>query len=327
MTASTAIRHARFSGSNDLVAQAVSQGYDISKARTVDEMLAIAKLDWTAKMATVRYTPDGYDLRSVEDRKVVYRNDTGANIGLTSDNYKLFQPRQVADFFADLVVRHGFTLDRAGSFKNGRVIFARAKVGEALRIHGNDLVQGEINFVTSFDGSVATVVRFGTKRLICTNGLTVGVDIVPAIRISHRSIVDPAAVKLKLGLTGVYERFQEQAEMMADKQVTQRQAIEFFMQVYHDMKAEQMVDAQEKAKDKMDATIARLAQHFIAAPGADLPSAKGTAWGLLNAVTYDVDHGTAFRTRNPENVAYSALLGPGEALKNKARDLALALAA
>jgi phage/plasmid-like protein (TIGR03299 family) len=309
-------------------------GNDVSQARTVQELLQRAGMNWTAKMAKVQFAPElaGDDptdtrirqLNEVSDRRVIYRNDTGLDLGVTSDHYKMFQPEDVGVFFQDLCDRHGFTMDRAGVFKGGRVIFARAKVGKALRIHGNDVVEGECQLVTSFDGSLATMIRFGTKRLICLNGMTVGEDIVPVVRVSHRSLVNQAEVKIKLGLEGVFEKFEEQAEILADTAVNNRQAIEFFMQVYHDMKLEQMVDAQQNAKDKMDATVARLAQHFIASPGAQLASAKNTAWGLVNAVTYDVDH--VINARSAENRTFSSLFGAGEKLKNRAWELARSMA-
>jgi len=59
--------------------------------------------------------------------------------------------------------------------------------------------------------------------------------------------------------------------------------------------------------------------------GADLASASGTAWGLLNAVTEFVDHER--RARNQENRLDSAWFGQGAALKQRALDYALQLAA
>jgi hypothetical protein len=52
-------------------------------------------------------------------------------------------------------------------------------------------------------------------------------------------------------------------------------------------------------------------------PSPTLPEAKGTAWGLLNAVTYYVDHVRG----SDEKRLSSAWFGSGEGLKNKAQDL------
>ena len=58
---------------------------------------------------------------------------------------------------------------------------------------------------------------------------------------------------------------------------------------------------------------------------AELTAAKGTAWGLLNAVTEFVDHER--RARSQEYRLDSAWFGQGASLKQRALDQALQLAA
>jgi hypothetical protein len=59
--------------------------------------------------------------------------------------------------------------------------------------------------------------------------------------------------------------------------------------------------------------------------GADLVSAKGTAFGLLNAVTEFVDHER--RARSTDHRLDSAWFGQGATVKQKAMDLAVQLIA
>jgi len=59
--------------------------------------------------------------------------------------------------------------------------------------------------------------------------------------------------------------------------------------------------------------------------GADLSSANGTAWGLVNAVTQFVDHER--RARSQDYRLDSAWFGQGAAIKGKAYQEALKLAA
>jgi hypothetical protein len=59
--------------------------------------------------------------------------------------------------------------------------------------------------------------------------------------------------------------------------------------------------------------------------GADLDSAKGTAFGLLNAVTEFVDHER--KARNTDNRLDSAWFGQGANIKQKALEQALLMAA
>jgi hypothetical protein len=68
-----------------------------------------------------------------------------------------------------------------------------------------------------------------------------------------------------------------------------------------------------------------MAQIISNAPGANLETAKNTVYGLLQAVTFDVDHSS--RARSSDGRLASAWMGAGEALKNKALDRALSLAA
>ena len=60
-----------------------------------------------------------------------------------------------------------------------------------------------------------------------------------------------------------------------------------------------------------------------AAMGAQLESAQGSAWGLLNAVTEFVDHHR--RSRSQDNRLDSAWFGQGALIKQAALDEALAL--
>lgn len=55
--------------------------------------------------------------------------------------------------------------------------------------------------------------------------------------------------------------------------------------------------------------------------GTMLPAAKGTAWGLLNAVTQYVDHER--RTCNAEHRVHSAWFGQGAAIQQRALSVAL----
>jgi hypothetical protein len=59
--------------------------------------------------------------------------------------------------------------------------------------------------------------------------------------------------------------------------------------------------------------------------GAELQAAKGTAWGLLSAITEYVDHEK--QARSQDNRLDSAWFGQGAAIKQRALDHALQLVA
>lgn len=300
-----------------------SPGVPIREGETSAEWAARAGLGWDAKKTPALFD-DGAGIVECPDRSVLYRSDNRSPLGVVGSNFQVVQPAEVVGFFSDLTERHGFRLTNAGTFSGGRVVWAKAETGDVMRVHGNDVLKGYVLLSTSFDGSLATTARFSTLRIVCMNGLTVGADIAPVVRVSHRSIFDADAAKVTLGVGDAFVRFQEQAEWMAATPVTDRQAIDYFLALYHSAKVEDLVGTPklEKAADK---TIERLASHFKFAPGADLRSASGTVWGLLNAVTFDVDHVAKGRTESGRDS--SAMFGRGELLKNRARDLALSMVA
>lgn len=281
-----------------------------------------AGLNWQAVKTPALFNA-GDDTLTAEGLNVLFRDDTRAALSVVSDGYQVVQPRDVIEFYRDLTERHGFTMETAGSLKGGRVVWALARTSDEMRICGNDVVKGYLLLSTSYDGSLATTGRFTTVRVVCNNTLTAAHNSKPQVSVNHRTLFDMDAAKVKLGVGDAFKIFQMEAQAMAEKPVTTKQAIEFFLEVYHSMKAEAIVTAQQEKTT--DATIARLAHHFKNGPGASMRSAQDTVWGLLNAVTYDIDH--AAKARSRDNRLASAWFGNGERLKNKARELALELAA
>lgn len=297
-------------------------GFQMQPGEDLDTWRTRAGLDWNATKTPVMYHTDA-DIAVADGMSVLYRSDTHKALSIVSDRYKIVQPREVIEFYRDLTERHGFQMETAGAIKDGRVVWALARTGNDMRISGNDLVNGYLLLSTSYDGTMATTGRFTTVRVVCNNTLTAALDSKAQVSVPHSAMFNADAAKVKLGVGDAFTRFQEEAQRMAETGVDTRKAIEYFLAVYHDMTAEQIVTAQ--AEKQTDKTIERLAHLFIAGPGADLRSAKGTAWGLLNAVTRDVDHNE--RSRSNDSRLASAWFGRGEQLKNKARELALQLAA
>lgn len=303
-------------------------GQRMEDGESLDAWRVRAGLDWSARLAPVHYGVSGADdadaMRSFDAKAVLYRDDTGAPLGIVSPRYQIVQPRDVLEFYRDLTERHGFEMETAGAIKEGRVVWALARTGNTMRVAGNDVVNGYLLLSTSYDGNMATTGRFTTVRVVCNNTLTAAHDSKPQVSVPHSTLFNMDAAKIRLGVGDAFVRFEEEAATLAERPVTTRQAIEYFLAVYHGMTAAE-VASNPRAQANADKTIARLAQHFTAGPGADLRSAKGTAWGLLNAVTYDIDHASRCRTRDA--ALMSAWYGRGEQVKNKARELALALAA
>jgi phage/plasmid-like protein (TIGR03299 family) len=306
-------------------------GADMGTNQDMDDWRRRAGLNWEAKKANITFDAKitGENGRSstfetnFEDRKVLYRDDTGSALGVVSPRFEIVQPADVMDFFRDLCSHNDFEMETAGALKGGRVIWALAKTGEEARISGTDAMKGYVLLSTSFDGSMATTAKHTSVRVVCNNTLQMSEADKAAICVRHNTVFMPDEAKRALGIGKSWETFTEQAQAMAEKGVTPEQSVEFFMQVYHGIvKGQILSPAEEKTAER---TVRRLTEQLFHAPGAELRSAKGTVWGLLNAVTHDVDF--ARRSHNQDTRLTSAWYGQGAGIKAKAFDAALKLAA
>lgn len=284
-----------------------------------------AGLDWRIKETPVRFI-DGDkghlgEILSFDDQKVLYRSDTQAPLSVVSQRYQVVQPREILEFYRDLTEASGFELETAGSLKGGRKIWALARTGQSGVLKGKDQTNAYVLLATACDGTMATTAQFTSVRVVCNNTLAVALNgQTQAVKVSHRSVFDAAAVKQQLGITvSSWDDFMCRLKALSERKVTARETQKFLTTVFQPHPAQQYSKANERAMRKV------LSLFDGNGRGADLPSAKKTAYGLLNAVTEFVDHEK--RARSNDYRLDSAWFGQGAALKQRALDHAVALVA
>lgn len=308
-------------------------GQQLTAGAAIEVWLREAGLNWNALLSLVQYRDVEGNLHQDDDNAVVYRDDTKKPLGQVSKHFKIVQPKAVIELFRDLTEKHGYHLETAGSIKGGRIVWGLAK-GEATAIIGSaaqgDRVNDYLLCSTSFDGSRATVTRNTSVRVVCNNTLTLAESLGGGHRVSHRSVWDASDAKKALKV-GSFAQFEDTANLLAQKKVEPAQQVGFLLQAYHGLTVQQAHDASQAAAkgDKKALTLAnavtdtleRLSGILTNAPGANLDSAKGTAWGLVNAVTHDVDFVKSARSQ--ENRLNAAWFGEGDKLKSKAYAMAV----
>jgi phage/plasmid-like protein (TIGR03299 family) len=309
-------------------------GQHLAAGATLDTWREAAGMGWDILRAMVRYPANPADAanpatwRAMEDRHVLLRSDTGAALGIVSDQYQEVQPGQVLEFFRDLTEGAGFTMETAGTLFGGRRFWALARVTEDAAIQdGADKVGGFLLLATSADGSMATEARFTTVRVVCNNTLGMARGKAAEVKVSHRTAFCPDAAKRTLGVKGddVRDRFAAQMEdfrRLARSRKSQADMVRMTLEAFgHDPDVMSRQELAEAAKAPAAAAIGALATSGRGLLGADMAGGSGTAWGWLNAVTQYVDH--AARARSQDNRLDSAWFGRGDALKMKAQEVAL----
>lgn len=286
-----------------------------------------AGMDWTIKETAVQFAagevPDN-EVLEFPEQKVLYRSDTHVALSVVSRRYKVVQPRAVLEFYRDLTEISGFELETAGVLKEGRKFWALAKTGKEAVLKGGDLVQGYILLATSCDGTLATTATPTSVRVVCANTLAMALDGAGAgIKVPHSKTFDPQIVKSQLGIAvSQWDGFMYSMKTLSERKVTELEAEKFMRKVVclidHTAElspTEQLFHATALKKVK--------ALYQGGGRGANLESAKGTGWGLLNAVTQYVDHER--KARNGDYRLDSAWFGAGAQLKERALRESLAL--
>lgn len=285
-----------------------------------------AGMDWTIEEAEVRFVAGNKNLGSIHafpEQKVLYRSDTKAPLSVVSARYQVVQPREVLDFYRDLTEFSGFELETAGVLKEGRKLWALARTGQSAALKGRDQVNGYLLLATACDGTLATTAQFCSVRVVCNNTLQIALgDNVGAVKISHRSQFDAQAVKRQLGIAvSSWDAFMARTKALSERKVSDSAAEAFLRRVLTYPTANV---ADREALAVNERAIKAIGQLYAGrGKGADLASASGTAWGLLNAVTEYVDHHR--RARSNDHRIDAAWFGAGATLKQRAWDEVLRL--
>lgn len=292
-------------------------GQKLPEGQPIEVWAREAGLEWEAKESKV-YFHDGNDgIAQFPKTKVIYRSDTNAALSIVSSDYKVVQPKQIMDFYRELCEHNGFQMETAGSIRGGRKIWALAKVGNTSDIlDAGDVIESYVLLATSFDRSLATSARFTSIRVVCNNTLSLATSggEIAQYYVPHSAVFSPEDAKIELKIGDAWKTFRQNAELMAETPVTGEQARDILLNVWRVPKT-----ATDKQLKSFEKTMARIANNFNNGPGANLATANGTLWGLLNAVTYEMDH--ARRARSTDNRLDSAWFGGGEDLKNRAYNL------
>jgi phage/plasmid-like protein (TIGR03299 family) len=253
------------------------------------------------------------------------RSDNDAYLGQGSKRFELLQPGDALEFFSDLVDGSDFSLETAGCLKGGAQFWALAKCNKSIVIDDQDKLNAYLLLATANDGSMSTVADFTTVRVVCNNTLTMAVGSngqQAKIKVPHSRKFDHLDVKSELGL--IDDRmatFALEADQLASRKLTEKEAINFFLSLYAKYDDDQKITNERSVNSVMP----KLLKAYSRGPGSDLVTAKGTAWGAVNAVTNYIDFDT--RAQSDDNRFSSSQLGAGMQLKQKAFADALVLAA
>jgi phage/plasmid-like protein (TIGR03299 family) len=291
-------------------------GQELQEGASIEQWQASAGMDWRIESSPVMFNTIGSEYNVFTGQNVLYRSDNRDALSVVSNRYKAVQPKEVLEFFRDLVAENGFKINTAGTLRGGRRMWALAETGKFGEVCKNDEVGGYLLLSTSCDRTLATTARFTTVRVVCNNTLSMAHNEKQnAVSFSHIQHFDHQVVKEKLGnAVGAFGAFMDMAKFLQTQQMNS-QASETFLKSL-------LANVTQIKDEEYDLSKNRAYKKIISLFDCE---AKGlslvghTKWGMLNAVTEYYDHHAPSRSNDAR--LDNSWFGTGEAVKNKAVQL------
>ena len=281
-------------------------GQQLTVGAPLETWAAEAGMDFNIVGAPVLFQRTDKTIADQGSKQVLYREDTGAALGVVGNKYKVVQPIEVLEFFRDLVEDQGFELETAGVLFGGAKYWALARTGNSFKIGDNDILKDYLMLATACDGTLRTTARRTSVRVVCNNTLNLSnKDAMSDIKVSHSSVFDGNSVKTELGLRADdWDDFKVKAEILSTTHLTDLQAVKFVQGLYG-----------ENNHTQISKTLQLYSGQGL---GAEYDTSRDTAWGMLNAVTEVADwHQGKSQDRRLE----AAWLYGGVSLKMRAMEM------
>jgi len=256
-------------------------GTPVHNDLTPDQMLVKAGLDWTVDKVPSFVNINGEQIQT--GQQALVRSSDNSILSMVSDDWNPCQNHEAFEFFNDFVMEGDMEMDTAGSLKQGKNVWALAKVKDSFEILGGDKVESYLLFSNPHEYGRCIDIRFTPIRVVCNNTLTLSLagksDLM--VRLNHRSKFDPAMVKQTLGIAskklGTYK---DMAEFLASKTYTSESVVEYLKEVFPSLT--------KKDNSIMSRPATQAFEVLETQPGAEF--GKNSFWQAFNATTYVVDH-------------------------------------
>ncbi|MHA3060043.1 DUF932 domain-containing protein [Acinetobacter sp. ANC 4636] len=331
-------------------------GNSLTPHQPIEVWAQQAGMDWRIESSNVSYMAQNERGQSIilpyEEQRVLYRSDTHAPLSVVSQRYQEVQPLEILEFYRDLTEQAGFELETAGVLKGGKKFWALAKTGQTSMLKGKDVSNGYILLATACDGTLATTAQFTSIRVVCNNTLAIALkgqsSSAGVVKVPHSTKFNAEKVKQQLGISvRVWDEHMYEMKQLSQRKVTQTEAAAYFdavfnntslsladqddsiIQFYRNVATQAQSNPTGKTENKAEPNgraMSKVMSMFNGqGRGAELSSAKDSAYGLLCSITEFADHER--RAMSQDHRLDSAWFGAGAALKQRGLEQALRLIA
>jgi phage/plasmid-like protein (TIGR03299 family) len=303
-------------------------GKKLDRPPTIQEAIVCAGLDWTVERK--RLVLEGTDTKVPAFANV--RSTDSSILGVVGTGYRPVQNVDAFKWFQPWVDAKEVTLDTAGSLKNGRHVWVLAQINrDPVEVVKDDPIVRYILVSNSHDGSRMVRAGFTGTRVVCWNTVNAALTSKQSklLKVRHTENAEESLQDIQQVMNLADKRFMatiEQMRSMARKGVTTSSLLEYVTQVFRPKPVLNEIDAEEmpEEEERCERLVGKIIPLFEGGRGNELPGVKGTMWAAYNAVT---EYLTWTRGRNVDNRLTSLWLGDGQAVAQRAFDVAARMAA
>jgi len=292
-------------------------GTKVPNDLTPEQMLQAAGLDWTVDPVDLFAEVGGQKLAT--GHRALVRSLDQKVIDVITDDWNPMQNHEAFEFFNDFVGAGDMEMHTAGSLRDGKIVWALAKVNESFELFGGkDQVDSYLLFTNPHSYGQSIDVRFTPIRVVCNNTLTLSLNQTAKqmVKVSHRREFDADMVKETLGVAKhKLEQYKEMAQHLSQKRYKNEDVVDYFKRVFP-----VLTSKEDSQKDLSKSATAAL-DLMHTQPGAEF--GEGSFWQLFNTVTYMTDH---IIGRSADTRLQSAWYGQNKTLKTKALETAVEMA-
>lgn len=233
----------------------------------------------------------------------VVRSDTNARLGLAvTDQYHIIDHDSMGEAANILLEDKDTEIFTGGSLKGGEIVWALFKIAEGYRI-GKDPSETVpfVGLINSHNGDNALTAVATSIRIVCWN--TASAAMADAERtgnigsIKHTAAWRDKLDELKLALAGAREdadEYREWAEHLATVTVTDDKFEEFIAAHFYPADLERATDQVRRNIDERAAGLRAMYR------SSTCDGVRGTAYGVMNAITEYMDYGRGVGINDPD---------------------------
>ncbi|MDR7016088.1 DUF932 domain-containing protein [Acinetobacter sp. 3657] len=328
-------------------------GNQLTPNQPIEVWAKQAGMDWRIESSDVNYMAENHRQQNLilpyQEQRVLYRSDTHAPLSVVSQRYQEVQPKEILEFYRDLTEQSGFELETAGVLKGGKKFWALASTGQSAALKGKDVSNGYILLATACDGTLATTAQFTSIRVVCNNTLAIALKgqqgSAGVVKVPHSTKFDADKVKQQLGISvRAWDEHMYEMKQLSQRKVTQQEAAAYFDAVFNNSNLSSAEQDDRLIQFYRNSAMPKVAQSSSIkgdnktepngramskvmtmfnghGRGAELSSAKDTAYGLLCAITEFTDHER--RAMSTDHRLDSAWFGAGASIKQRGLEQAL----